>query len=62
MINHSLSLQKEIEKRKLSLDSEIHTALQALRVKSLFCRSNILKVKGYTTAFCFAGPACSPLL
>jgi hypothetical protein len=46
----SLSLQKEIEKRKLSLDSEIHTALQALRIKSLLCRSNILKVKGYTTA------------
>jgi len=45
----SLSLQKEIEKRNLSLDSEIHTALQALRIKSLLCRSNIMKAKGYTT-------------
>jgi hypothetical protein len=45
----SLSLQKEIEKRKLSLDSEIHTALQVLRIKSLLCRCNIVKTKGYTT-------------
>lgn len=45
----SLSLQKEIEKRNLTLDSEIHTALQALRIKSLLCRSNIMKRKGYTT-------------
>jgi len=45
----SLSLQKEIEKRNLSLDSEIHTALQALRIKSLLCRSNIMKARGYTT-------------
>ena len=45
----SLSLQKEIEKRNLILDSEIHTALQALRIKSLLCRSNIMKRKGYTT-------------
>ena len=45
----SLSLQKEIEKRNLSLDSEIHTALQTLRIKSLLCRSNIMKRNGYTT-------------
>lgn len=45
----SLSLQKEIEKRNLSLDSEIHTALQTLRIKSLLCRSNIMRRNGYTT-------------
>jgi hypothetical protein len=44
-----LSLQKEIEKRNLILDSEIYIALQALRIKSLLCRSNIMKRKGYTT-------------
>jgi hypothetical protein len=46
----SLSLQKEIEKRNLVLDSEIHTALQTLRIQSLLCRSNIIKAKGFTTA------------
>ena len=45
----SLSLQKEIEKRNLSLDSEIHAALQALNIKSLLCRCNIMKRNGYTT-------------
>jgi hypothetical protein len=28
----SLSLQKEIEKKKLSLDTEIHTTVKVLRV------------------------------
>ena len=46
----SLSLQKEIEKRNLPLDSAIHTALQAFKVRSLLGRCNIMKAKGYTTA------------
>lgn len=45
-----LSLQKEIEKRNLSLDSEINAALQALRIKSLLSKSNIMKRNGYATA------------
>jgi hypothetical protein len=44
MINHFPSHCKN-----LSLDSEIHPALQALRIKSLLCRSNIMKAKGYAT-------------
>jgi len=46
----SLSLQKELEKRNLLLDSEIHAALKVLNIKSLLCRCNIMKRNGYTTA------------
>lgn len=45
----SLSLQKEIKKKKLTLDSEIHTALQVLRIKLLLCRCYTMKTKDYTT-------------
>jgi hypothetical protein len=45
----SLSLQKEIKKRKLTLDADLHKALQVLRIKLLLCRCNIMKTKDYTT-------------
>ena len=45
----SLSLQKEIEKRDLSMDSEINKAFKELRLKSLLRRSGIKKHKGYPT-------------
>jgi hypothetical protein len=45
----SLSLQKEIETRNLLLDSEIHAAVQALKIRSLLARCGITKAKGYAT-------------
>lgn len=45
----SLSLQKEIEKSNLSLDSEINRAFKTLKIGSLLNRSNIMKQKGYAT-------------
>jgi hypothetical protein len=52
-VNHhksfSLSLQKEMEKRNLSMDSEINKAFKELKIKSLLRRSGIMKQKGYPT-------------
>lgn len=45
----SLSLQKEMEKRNLSMDSEIYKAFKELKIKSLIRQSNIIKQKGYLT-------------
>jgi hypothetical protein len=44
----SLSLQKELEKRNLSMDSEIHQALKELKIKSLLHPTGITKQKGYS--------------
>ena len=45
----SLSLQKEMEKRDLSMDSEINKAFKELKLKSLLRSSGIKKHKGYPT-------------
>jgi len=45
----SLSIQKEMEKRNLSMDSELNKAFKELRIKSLLRRSGITKHKGYPT-------------
>ena len=45
----SLSLQREIEKRNLAMDSEILKAFNDLRISSLLRRSAITKQKGYVT-------------
>lgn len=45
----SLSLQREIEKRNLPLDSEILAALRSLKVRSLLGQSGIMKARGYPT-------------
>jgi len=45
----SLSLQKEMEKRNLSMDSEIKKAFKELGIRSLLHRSGITKTKGYPT-------------
>jgi hypothetical protein len=42
----SLSLQRELEKRQLAMDSEIHKAFHELRIKSLLHLSNIRKKRG----------------
>ena len=47
----SLSLQKQIEQKKLNLDSEIDASFRALGIKTMLQRSNIKKEKGYNTAF-----------
>jgi len=46
---HSLSLQKELEKRNISMDSEIKKSFSELGIKSLLHRSKIIKQKGYIT-------------
>ena len=43
----SLSLQKEIERRNLSLDSELQKALTALKVRSLLGGCGMVKQRGY---------------
>lgn len=45
----SLSLQREIEKRNLAMDSEVLKALDDLKISSLLRRSAIIKQKGYVT-------------
>ncbi len=53
MKNHtlmSLSIQKEIKKQRISAEPEVNRALNELNVKTLLCRSNIKKEKGYSPA------------
>lgn len=45
----SLSLQREIEKRNLAMDSEVLKAVDDLKISSLLRRSAITKQKGYVT-------------
>jgi len=45
----SLSLQKQISKQKIVIDSEINSAFKELRFRSLLNRSGIRKARGYTT-------------
>lgn len=45
----SLSLQKEMERRNLSMDSEIDQAMQELKIKSILRHSGIVKKRGYST-------------
>lgn len=49
----SLSLQKELQKRSLDMDSEINKALRELRMKSLLNRCGIVKRRGYVTITLF---------
>jgi len=49
----SLSLQKEIEKRNLPMESEIKNAMETLKVSRILTRSAIMKKKGYATAILF---------
>jgi hypothetical protein len=49
----SLSLQKELEKRNLSMDSEIHKASKELKISSLLRSSGIIKQKGYSSITLF---------
>jgi len=44
-----LSLQKEMERRKLTMDSEIDRAMQELKVKSMLRQSGIIKKRVYCT-------------
>lgn len=43
----SLSLQKEIERRNLALDSEMQKTLRALKISALLSRCGIVKQRGY---------------
>lgn len=45
----SLSLQRQMEKRQLAMDSEIKKALSEIRIRSLLHQSNIRKMSGYGT-------------
>lgn len=45
----SLSIQKEIVRHKLNLESEIDKSIDELGIKTLLCRSGINKVKGFPT-------------
>ena len=45
----SLSLQKQISKQKIAIDSEINKAFKELKLGSLLNRSGIRKAKGYKT-------------
>jgi hypothetical protein len=45
----SLSLQKQIDRQNISIDSEINRAFQELQFRSILKRSGILKQKGYAT-------------
>lgn len=43
----SLSLQKEIERRNLALDSELQKTMKGLKISSLLTRCGIMKQRGY---------------
>ena len=45
----SLSLQKQINKQSISIDTEINRAFQELNFRALLKRSGITKNKGYAT-------------
>ncbi len=45
----SLSLQKEMERRKLSMDSEIDKAMRDLKIRSMLRASGVTKKRGYAT-------------
>ncbi len=45
----SLSVQKEMEKRNLSMDSKINKAFKEVKIESLLSRIGIKKLKGYWT-------------
>ena len=45
----SLSLQKQIQKQNVSVDTEINRAFQELNFRSILHRSGILKKRGYAT-------------
>jgi hypothetical protein len=49
----SLSLQKQIEKRNFSMETETNKALNELNIRSLLHKSNIRKQKGYATISLF---------
>lgn len=49
----SLSLQKELEKRNLCMDSEIHKALGELKIRSLLGSCGIVKHKGFPSITLF---------
>ncbi len=45
----SLSLQKEIEKRQLNMESEVNKSMSELGIRTLLHQSGIQKEKGYST-------------
>lgn len=49
----SLSLQKEIERRNLALDSEMQKTLRALKISALLSRCGIVKQRGYVAIALF---------
>jgi hypothetical protein len=46
----SLSLQKQIQNQKVSIDTEVNKAFCELNIKSLLRRSGIFKQRGFATA------------
>lgn len=46
----SLSIQKEIEKRRLNMESEVNKSMNELGIRTLLHQSGIHKEKGYSTA------------
>ena len=56
MKNHtlmSLSIQREIERQRPIIESEIDNSFTELNIKSLLRRSNIKKIKGFSTVSLF---------
>ena len=45
----SLSIQKEIEKRQLNMESEVNKSMNELGIRTLLHQSGIQKEKGYST-------------
>ena len=48
-IAFSLSIQKEIEKRRLNVESEVNKSMNELGIRTLLHQSGIHKEKGYST-------------
>jgi hypothetical protein len=46
----SLSIQKEIDERRLNMESEVNTSMNELRIRTLLHQSGIQKNMGYSTA------------
>lgn len=44
-----LSLQREIEKRRLNVESEVNKSMKELSIRALLHRSGIHKEKGFST-------------
>ena len=61
-IAFSLSLQREIEKRRLNVESEVNKSINERSIRSLLHQSGIHKQKGFSTVSLLFVPLVLPII